>query len=158
RVHHCHLATRDRARIAFYEHGSGHETLFFVSPTSYPVAMFQPVVEALCQEFRIVIPDPRGTGASDPIPEWYPLRQRVEDLRAVIETLDRGPVIGVGVSLAGNQLVRLCWDYPGLLKKLVLVGTLPGPREHLGVDFPQLPEKHVRQQEALGRGDFSEFE
>jgi class 3 adenylate cyclase/pimeloyl-ACP methyl ester carboxylesterase len=157
RVHHRHFASRDGAKIAFYEHGSGHETLFFVSPTAYRVAMFQPAVEALCQEFRIVTLDPRGTGASDPIPDLYPLRQRVEDLRAVIETLNGGPVIGVGLSLAGAQLVRLCWAYPGLIKKLLLVGTTPSPREQLGAGFPHSPEEH-RQEDALGRGDFSEFE
>jgi hypothetical protein len=105
RVHHRHFVSRDGARIAFYEHGSRDETLVLVSPTAYRVAMFQPVVEALCQEFRIVTLDPRGTGVSDPIPAVYPLHQRVEDLRAVIEALACGPVIGIGLSQAGNYIL-----------------------------------------------------
>jgi pimeloyl-ACP methyl ester carboxylesterase len=157
-VHHRHFASRNGARIAFYEHGTGEETLLLVSPSAYRVAIFQPVVEALCQEFRLVTLDPRGTGASDPIPEQYLLRQYVEDLRTVIETLDRGPVIGVGLSLAGTQMVRLAWAYPGLIKKLVLLGTRPGPLEHLGAGFPQRPEKRIRQQAAIQRGDFRELE
>jgi class 3 adenylate cyclase/pimeloyl-ACP methyl ester carboxylesterase len=158
RVHHRRFATRDHARMAFYEHGTGEDTLLLVSPSAYRVAMFQPAVEVLCQEFRIVTLDPRGTGASDPIPDQYPLRQRVEDLRAVIETLNCGPVIGVGLSAAGTYMVRLAWAYPALLKKLVLLGVRAGPQEQLGANIPPLPDKRSRQQAAIGRGDFSEVE
>jgi pimeloyl-ACP methyl ester carboxylesterase len=157
-VHHRHFAWCNGARIAFYTHGTGEETLFLASPSAYFVAIFQPVVEALCQEFRVVTYDPRGTGASDPVPEQYPIRQRVEDLRAVIEALESGPVIAVGLSQAGNHMVRLAWASPGLIKKLVLVGTPPGDREQLGVDYPRMPEKRIRQRQAIGRGDFSELE
>ena len=94
----------------------------------------------------------------DPLPDQYPLRQRVEDLRAVIEALNCGPVIGVGLSAAGTYMVRLAWAYPALLKKLVLLGVRAGPQEQLGANIPPLPDKRSRQQAAIVRGDFSEVE
>jgi class 3 adenylate cyclase/pimeloyl-ACP methyl ester carboxylesterase len=158
RIHQRHFTRRHDARIAFYTHGTGEDMLFLASPSAYRVAIFQPVVEALCQEFRVVTFDPRGTGASDPVPEQYSIRQRVEDLRAVIEALESGPVIAVGLSQSGNHMARLAWTYPRLLKTLVLVGTPPGAREQLGADHLRWPERRIRQRQAIARGDFSELE
>ncbi|MBI3327856.1 MAG: alpha/beta fold hydrolase [Nitrospinae bacterium] len=124
---HCqHTAIRDGARIAFYEHGSGDVTLVFVQPGAYPRANFQPVLERLCQEFRIITIDQRGTGASDPRPRpSYMLAEEAEDVRAVIEASWAGPVVGVGLSAGAGMLVTLSAAYPSLVQKLVLVGTSP---------------------------------
>ncbi len=54
------IAVRDGIKIAYYEHGSGDPTLLFMHPIVYGLQSFQPVVELLCQEFRIVTVDPRG--------------------------------------------------------------------------------------------------
>ena len=67
------IAVRDGARIAYYLHGAGDETLLFVNPVVYGLEVFQPIVERLCQEFRIVTIDPRGTGSSDPLQRPYGL-------------------------------------------------------------------------------------
>ena len=79
--HRPRTAFRDGARIAFYEHGSGPETLLFVAPLAYGLATFQPIVERLCQEFRVVTIDSRGTGASDPLVRPVPA-QRARQGRA----------------------------------------------------------------------------
>jgi pimeloyl-ACP methyl ester carboxylesterase len=150
--HRPHAVVRDGAEIAYYLHGSGDETLLFVNPIVYGLATIQPILEHLCQEFRIVTIDCRGTGASDPLVRPYPLSQHVEDLRAVIEALDSGPVIGIGISRGGNQLLKLAESDPRLIGKLVLIGT---PIGTLGMDSRFAPsatymEKRV---EALARDD-----
>lgn len=116
---------RDGATITYFENGSAADTLLFVNPIFYSRAILQPLVEALCQEFRIVLVNPRGTGASDPLTRPYTFTRHVEDTRAVIESLDSGPVTGVGISRGGNLLIRLAHAYPGLLGKIVTVGTPP---------------------------------
>ena len=68
------------SQIAYYLHGAGDETLLFVNPVVYGLEVFQPIVERLCQEFRIVTIDPRGTGASDPLQRPYGLSQHAEDV------------------------------------------------------------------------------
>ena len=85
RRHRPGVVRRDGAQIAYYLHGSGDETLLFVNPVVYGLEVFQPIVERLCQEFRIITIDPRGTGASDPLQRPYGLGQHIEDVRAVIE-------------------------------------------------------------------------
>jgi tetratricopeptide (TPR) repeat protein len=66
RLHRPHSVVRYGAKIAFYEHGGGSQTILMVNPMVYGLAMFQPVLEQLGQEFRIITLDPRGTGASCP--------------------------------------------------------------------------------------------
>ena len=85
--------------------------------------MFQPIVERLCQEFRIVTIDPRGTGASDPLQRPYGLTQHAEDVRAVIEQAGVGAVTGIGISRGSNLLVRLAEQHPELVRRLVLIGA-----------------------------------
>jgi pimeloyl-ACP methyl ester carboxylesterase len=114
---------RDGARIAYYLHGAGEETLLFVNPVVYGLEVFQPIVERLCQEFRIVTIDPRGTGASDPLQRPYGLTQHVQDVRAVIEHAGVGAVTGIGISRGSNLLVRLADASPDLVRRLVLIGA-----------------------------------
>jgi pimeloyl-ACP methyl ester carboxylesterase len=101
-------------------------------------------VERLCQEFRIVTVDPRGTGNSDPLVRPYALTEHVKDFRAVIAALGGGPVVGVGISQGANLLFRLVHDDPHLLKKLVTIGGPPcGPAP------PFFSEEHIRRQREL---------
>jgi pimeloyl-ACP methyl ester carboxylesterase len=116
-------AVREGARIAYYEHGSGDDVLVLVSPLAYDTTAFQPLVETLCQQFRVVQIFARGTGPSDPAPYPYRLEQHVEDARAVIETLAARRRIAIGVSDSGSLLVRLVCACPTLLHGIVLVGT-----------------------------------
>jgi hypothetical protein len=39
------VAFRGGARVVFYEHGGGEDTLMFVSPLAYGLAAIQPVLE-----------------------------------------------------------------------------------------------------------------
>ncbi|OGK78637.1 MAG: hypothetical protein A2X52_09910 [Candidatus Rokubacteria bacterium GWC2_70_16] len=134
---------RDGAKIAFYEHGGGAQTILMMNPIVYGLAIFQPVIEQLAQEFRIITLDPRGTGASDPLPARYSLADHMEDVRAVIEETGAAPVIGVGISRGGNLLVKLAVAHPALLAGLVLVGT---PRSYS-------PGLKGRFHEPFARGD-----
>jgi pimeloyl-ACP methyl ester carboxylesterase len=124
--HRPHTISRAGARIAFYEHGSGPNTLIIVAPLAYGLAAIQPVLERLCQEFRIITVDPRGSGASDPLTRPYPLDEHLQDVHAIISTLGDRPVIGVGISRFGNLLLKLAHAEPQLFEKLIILGTPPG--------------------------------
>jgi class 3 adenylate cyclase/pimeloyl-ACP methyl ester carboxylesterase len=121
--HRAGFARRDGARIVYYLHGAGDETLLFVNPVVYGLEVFQPIVERLCHEFRIVTIDPRGTGASDSLERPYGLSQHALDVRAVIEQAETGAVTGVGISRGSNLLVRLADGHPELVRRLILIGA-----------------------------------
>jgi pimeloyl-ACP methyl ester carboxylesterase len=132
--HRLGFATRDGARIAYYEHGSGDDVLILIIPIAYDTAVFQPLVETLCQEFRIVQIFGRGNGLSDPAPWPYRFGQRAEDIRVVIERLGHHRNVGIGLSQGGRLLIRLAYHYPALLDRLILVGTGLGDR-NIGTPF-----------------------
>jgi pimeloyl-ACP methyl ester carboxylesterase len=146
------VVLRDGARIAFYLHGDGEETLLFVNPVVYGLEVFQPIVERLCQEFRIVTIDPRGTGSSDPLQRPYGLSQHTEDVFAVIERAGIGAITGVGISRGSNLLVRLAHMHPRLVRRLVLIGALT---DHGARDSPAQRVVHLNTIAAfLGNDDF----
>jgi len=122
KLHRPRLTSRG-GRLAFYEHGSGDETLLLTNPLIYGLEILQPLLEQLCQDFQIITMDLRGTGRSDPIPAGYTTADHAADIGAVIEAAGRGPVTAIGISKSSNMLVRLAIATPVLLKRLVLVGT-----------------------------------
>ena len=123
KLHRPRLTHRDGARLAFYEHGTGAETLLFMNPIVYGLEIFQPVLEHLCQEFRIITMDARGTGRSEPLHPGYGTCDHAADVGSVIEAAG-GPVTAIGISKSSSILVRLAIAAPALVKKLVLIGTL----------------------------------
>lgn len=123
KLHRPRTATRNGATLAYYEHGTGEQTLLLTNPLIYGLEILQPVLQQLCQEFRILTMDLRGTGRSDAIPPGYTTADHAADIGAVIEAAGRGPVTAIGISKSGNMLVRLAVAAPSLLKGLVLLGT-----------------------------------
>jgi predicted ATPase len=118
KVHRRRLTSRDGATLAFYEHGTSEETLLLTNPIIYGLEILQPVLEHLCQEFRVITMDLRGTGRSDPIPARYTTGDHAADIGAVIEAAGRGPVTALGISKSGNMLVRLAVAAPALVTRL----------------------------------------
>jgi pimeloyl-ACP methyl ester carboxylesterase len=144
--HHPGTAKREGTRIAFHEHGSGDTTLLFVSTQAIGLATFQPILERLCDEFKIVAVDPRGSGGSDPLVRPYPLGEHAADVRAVIAGLGTLRLIGVGISIGANLLFRIAHAAPGLLRGIVTVG---GPiaghrRPFFPDDWLQLQQETAR--------------
>jgi len=146
---------RAGAKISYWEHGSSDKTIVLVFPLNYDIALFQPLVEQLCQEFRIVTIEPRGSGDSDPLPRPYSFDEEAEDVRAVLEALDVGPVTAVGMSLGGNQLIKIAYAFPALFSKLVLVGSPPDDGgEGTALLRPELLSNEFN--DALSRGDYEQ--
>lgn len=156
RMHRLRFAGRDEARIAFYEHGSGEPTIIFINPIHFGLATFQPIVEQLWQEFRIITVDCRGTGRSDALVRPYGTLQHMEDLAAVIGSAGAAPVVAVGISAASSLVVQLAHHHPELVQKLVMMGaggirSLPGGGEIRPADYTR------RRTEAANRGSLDEI-
>jgi class 3 adenylate cyclase/pimeloyl-ACP methyl ester carboxylesterase len=151
--HQARATTRDGARIAYYEHGTGEPMLVLMHPVFYGIATFQPLVELLSEEYRIVTIDPRGTGRSDPLPPGYRLRDHAADARAVIGATGARHVIPIGTSRGASLAVNMTTAYPGLVERLVLVG--PRPISHTAPDLPdaEAREFHRRIAEMVEAGD-----
>jgi pimeloyl-ACP methyl ester carboxylesterase len=103
--HHRKTVVRDGAQIAYYVHGSGDVTLLFVSTQALGMAMFQPILERLCDEFRVVTVDPRGSGSSDPLTRPYLLKEHATDVLAVIAQLAYSVPKACSIACAGRTSV-----------------------------------------------------
>jgi pimeloyl-ACP methyl ester carboxylesterase len=124
--HRLGFAVRDGAKLAYYEHGSGDDVLVLVTPLAYDTTVFQPLVETLCQEFRIVQIFPRGNEPSDLAPYPYPFEKHVDDVRAAIRSLGSNRLAAIGVSRGGSLLLKLAYADQTLLHKIVLIGPSLG--------------------------------
>jgi pimeloyl-ACP methyl ester carboxylesterase len=148
------MTTRDGARLAYYEHGSGEPTLLLWPPVVYGIGTFQLLLELLCEEFKILTVDPRGQGGSDPVPVPYFYHRHVEDVRTVVEAAGDRPVVFIGISGGGVVGVNLATTYPHLVEKLITIGT---PVASLGApDFPvEVDREFLRRMRSLvAAGDY----
>ena len=102
-----YLELGESGLAGFYEHGSGEPAIVFINPIAYGLATFEPILEQLCQEFRVITVDCRGAGRSDPLVRPYSTLQHMEDLRAIIEAAVAAPIVGVGISRGSNLLIQL---------------------------------------------------
>jgi pimeloyl-[acyl-carrier protein] methyl ester esterase len=105
-------------------------------------AVFAEVMEELSAGFRLLAPDLRGHGDSDP-GSGYGLADFAADLTEWIQALDLREVALVGWSLGGQVALELCPLLRGRLRRLILVGTTP--RFTAAADWTAgLPDLQVR--------------
>jgi class 3 adenylate cyclase len=72
---------------------------------------------------RVVMFDKRGTGLSDPVPEVPSLEQRMDDVRAVMDTVGIESAAQLGISEGGALATLFAATYPERCQRLVLYGA-----------------------------------
>lgn len=81
---------------------------------------------AALPHWLIVAPDLRGRGRSNHLPGPYGMPTHAEDLAAVWDQLELGPVTVMGHSMGGFAALALADQHPDLVDRLVLIdGGLP---------------------------------
>lgn len=91
--------------------------------------------EPLCERYTVVAPDLRGHGRGIRSRRRFRLADCADDVAALLEHLDTGPVIAVGYSM-GGPVAQLLWRrHPHLVDGLVFCATsyrfVVGARERL---------------------------
>ena len=120
-------------RIWFEERGVG-TPLVLLHGWCMSSAVWALQIGALATSFRVIAPDLRGHGLSDPAPDGHDFRGFVRDLRLLFERLDLHDVLLVGWSLGAQVALQLRATTERRLHGLVLVsGT---PRFTACGDFP----------------------
>lgn len=80
----------------------------------------------LGRHFQCIAVDLRGHGLSDKPDMPYSMALLASDVAGLITALGRGAVHIVGLSLGGMVAQQLAIAYPGWVRSLVLINTLPG--------------------------------
>jgi 3-oxoadipate enol-lactonase len=130
-------AVNGDVRIAYETRGSG-EPLLLMHGLGYGRWGWEPLLEPLADDFRVLFYDNRGIGESDVPPGPYTARQLAEDAVAVLDAagVERADVIGT--SLGGMAAQELALAFPHRLRRLVLACTTPG-----GVSAHPMPQQTV---------------
>ncbi|MGH3439011.1 MAG: alpha/beta fold hydrolase, partial [Sciscionella sp.] len=96
------------------------------------------LAENYLTEFRVIAPDLRGHGRSDPHPPWT-LEQHAADLLAVIEHYRLPSVAVLGHSFGGAVALYLARLAPQRVSKLMLLDPVIGVDPELALQRAELP-------------------
>jgi 3-oxoadipate enol-lactonase len=87
-------------------------------------SMWQMQMPALLEAgFRPIAPDLPGFGKSNYLQGRWSIRYAARAMANLLDHLHAAPLHLVGISMGGTVALQLALDYPGLVKKLVLVST-----------------------------------
>jgi len=85
--------------------------------------LFDPFVEELAQQYRLIIPDLRGHGGSTNPSGEFTMRQSALDIYALLDHLDIDQVRAVGISTGAMTLLHMATQQPTRVEAMVLVGS-----------------------------------
>lgn len=117
------IALPDGRRLAWREAGSG-PPLVLLHGWAMSSAVFAEALAALATDFRVLAPDLRGHGASDPA-DGYLLADFAADLRQWLDALGLDRFALLGWSLGGQVALTLGEEIAGRVERLLLVSTTP---------------------------------
>ncbi|MFJ1570436.1 alpha/beta fold hydrolase [Pseudomonas sp. NPDC088322] len=92
-------------------------------------------VPLLSQHYRVILLDSRGHGRSDKPTDGYQIATFSEDLLALLEHLQTGPVHLVGLSMGGMIGFQFAVDHPRWLRSLCIVNSAPEVKRRTRSDW-----------------------
>ncbi len=98
-------------------------TLAFSNSLGSDHRIWDPVLPYLRDKFRILRYDQRGHGLSDAPPAPYAIRDLVEDLAGLLDSLNIDNALVCGLSVGGMIAQGLAASYPRCVRALVLCDT-----------------------------------
>ena len=124
---------RDGVVLSYDVHGSGPALLLTHGFTATS-QMWQSQIEALSQDYSLILWDLRGHGQSDSPPDAaaYSEAMTTEDMAALLDHLGFEDAIIGGLSLGGYMSLAFYADYPERVRALLIIDTGPGYRKDAG--------------------------
>jgi len=114
-------------RLAYTDAGQGPPLLFV---HGYPLSrgLWEPQIEALVDVARVLAPDLRGFGDSQPVPGPYSMELFADDLNAFLDALEIDePAVICGLSMGGYVTFAFYRKYAHRVRGLVLTSTRAVP-------------------------------
>ena len=140
------LVLPDRATLAYLDVGNGRPLLMMHGFTGTARAHLGTLIDSLQARWRIIAPDLRGYGASQPPSRDFPVdfyQRDADDMAALLRHLDCGPVAALGFSDGAESAILLAAAYPELVCGVVAWGVsgVISP-EMLTAVQPRVPVPH----------------
>lgn len=112
----------DGADIAYKDVGLG-DPLLLIHGGLISHTEWQPQIEALKDELRLIMPDVRGHGASSRTAEPYSAKLWAADMVKVLDGLSIEQAVVCGHSMGGTIAQQIAVDYPARVRGLILAET-----------------------------------
>lgn len=129
------VTVADGTAIYTEVHGNSGPVLFFIPGLGDTHQTWAAQVEALSDQFHVVLMDNRGAGNSATPPGPYSTKRMADDAHQVLSSLGLGPVTAVGVSMGGAICQHWAARYPDDIERMVLSSTWSAPDVATGVLF-----------------------
>ncbi|MFW6054071.1 MAG: alpha/beta fold hydrolase, partial [Persicimonas sp.] len=126
--------TKDGLDISYRVIGQGARDLVFVHGWMVSGAVWDTLLEALDpSQWRIIVPDMRGTGETAAQADSFELADYVEDVRAVVDHAGVDSFGLVGHSMGGQVAQLFAATYPERVERLALLCSVPAS----GMELPE---------------------
>lgn len=112
------------ANLYFEIHGNG-EPLLLLHGFSGSSQDWKSTIDQWSTRFRLIVPDLRGHGRSGILAKPFRHQDAAADILALLDHLQIGVCMGVGVSAGGNILLHLATSQPRRIQAMVLVSATP---------------------------------
>ena len=107
----------------YYEtHGEG-DPLLIIPGGGADGRYYQPIVDILKSNYRVILPDPRGSGRSEKGSQDYSFDLLAEDMKALLDHLNINQTFILGHSMGGMVAQYFACHYPVYARKLILFAT-----------------------------------
>lgn len=113
--------------LHYQDWGGEGEPLLLLHGLGSRSADWQPQVDALAPEFRVLTLDFPGHGSSDPLRGPVSIKDLAADVRGLLDHLQLNDVHVAGLSLGGMVGFQLAVDCPERLDSLTVINAGPGP-------------------------------
>jgi pimeloyl-ACP methyl ester carboxylesterase len=110
--------------LYYVEHGWG-EPLLLLHGLGSRAADWALQFPSFAAEYRVIAPDLRGHGESDKPPGPYSIAQMAADVAALLGALEATPAHVAGLSMGGMVALQLAVDRPDVVRRLVVVNSVP---------------------------------
>ncbi|MBK8988691.1 MAG: alpha/beta hydrolase [Chloroflexi bacterium] len=116
----------DGATLAYVDIGAGRPLLLMHGFTGTARAHLGWLIDTLQTHTRVIAPDLRGYGASQPPPRDFPpdfYQRDADDMAALLRHVNCGPVVVMGFSDGAESAILLAATYPELVAGVVAWGV-----------------------------------
>lgn len=131
-------------QLYFEEHGQGFPVVLL---HGFPLdhTIWEPVLSAIKEHARIILPDLRGNGQSPVTDGVYSMRLMAADLATLLDKLEIDRAILVGHSMGGYVSLAFAYAYPNRLAGLGLIST------QAAADSPEKRQDRLNLADEIGR-------
>jgi pimeloyl-ACP methyl ester carboxylesterase len=153
-----HSTTRDGVRIYFEEHGRG-EPVLLAYGIGGNAGMWEPNIDALSADHRLILWEPRGHARSDSPedPRQVTFAHWTWDLHDLMDYLGLERAVVGGLSLGGGIATRFTLAHPERVRALIIVDSSSASGLPLGVDNIVMRAKSIEVTLAGGMDAMAEF-